>query len=142
MSGKTTEKAGGKIEGVRTHLLASEKYCGKVVEIGEGRAKVVLETTDEMKVDEKGLVHGGFTFSLADYSAMVAVNHPFVVLAKANVKFIKPVKVGDKLYASAEVKSEEGRKKTVEVKVFRDSEIVFEGEFLCVVLDKHVIDLG
>ena len=124
----------------KTHLLASERYCGKVVEIGEGKSKVVLETTDDMRVDEKGLVHGGFTFSLADYSAMVAVNHPFVVLAKADVKFLKPVRVGEKLQAEAEVKKEEGRKKTVEVKVFRDTEVVFEGEFLCVVLDKHVLD--
>ncbi len=124
----------------KTHLLASERYCGKVVEIEDGRAKVVLETTDDMRVDEKGLVHGGFTFSLADYSAMVAVNHPFVVLAKADVKFLKPVKVGDKLIAEAEVKKEEGKKKMVEVKVFRDTEVVFEGEFLCVVLDKHVLD--
>jgi hypothetical protein len=35
-------------------------------------AEVVLTATEEMVVDEKGLIHRGFTF---DYAAMLAVNH-------------------------------------------------------------------
>ncbi|MDT7907779.1 MAG: hotdog fold thioesterase [Candidatus Calescibacterium sp.] len=129
----------------RTHKLINEKLCGKVIEIKDGYSRVELETTEEMVADEKGLIHGGFTFSLADYSAMVASNHPYVVLAKANVKFIKPVKLGDKLVSIAKVISSDGNKKTVFVEVFKkenekETEKVFEGEFLCVELEKHVLD--
>ena len=83
----------------RTHKLTSKRLVGKPVKLEEGYAEVELVTIDEMKVDEKGLVHGGFTFGLADYAAMLAVNEPTVVLGKAEVRFTKPVKVGDKLLA-------------------------------------------
>ncbi|GBD04110.1 Transcription factor FapR [bacterium HR19] len=126
----------------RTHLLASRSYCGKVISISEKSSSVELKTKKTMVVDERGLVHGGFTFSLADYSAMLAVNHPYVVLYKADVKFIKPVVLGDTLLARAQVISEDGSKKEVFVEVFKKGtdEKVFEGKFLCVVLDRHVLD--
>ncbi len=79
---------------IRTHKLASERLLGKPVKVGPPEAEVILETTEEMAVDEYGLVHGGFTFGLADYAAMLAVNEPTVVLGKAEVRFLKPVKVG------------------------------------------------
>ncbi len=124
----------------RTHLLANEKFCGRVLKIKDGEAEVELLATPEMTVDEKGLVHGGFTFSLADLSAMVAVNHPFVVLAEAKVKFLRPVKVGDRILSKAKVVSSEGSKRIVSVEVFKDGEKVLEGEFLCVITKKHVLD--
>lgn len=128
----------------KTHPLASESFCGKVLKIEDGYSEVELETCDEMKVDSRGLVHGGFTFSVADLSAMVAVNHPLVVLAGAEVKFLKPVVVGDKLIAKAKVveKDNEKRRYIVQVDVEKkgQNEKVFEGKFFCVVPRKHVLD--
>ncbi|WP_297505188.1 hotdog fold thioesterase [Thermococcus sp.] len=135
----------------RTHRLTSEKLVGKPVKIEENYAEVLLETTEEMAVDEYGLVHGGFTFGLADYAAMLAVNEPTVVLGKAEVKFLKPVKAGEKLRAKAEVIEESGgdvrdrtsprRKKLVKTEVFNErGEKVFEGTFHCYVLEKHVLE--
>jgi len=123
----------------RTHRLASERLVGRPLRIEPGRAEVELLTTGEMAVDEYGLVHGGFTFGLADYAAMLAVNEPTVVLGKAEVKFLKPVKVGDRLVARAEVVEDLGRKKVAGVGVFRGKEKVFEGTFHCYVLEKHVL---
>jgi acyl-coenzyme A thioesterase PaaI-like protein len=51
--------------------------------VGEGYAVVELKTKENMRADEKNLVHGGFIFSLADYCAMLTVNEPTVVLASA-----------------------------------------------------------
>ncbi|CAB49990.1 PaaI family thioesterase [Pyrococcus abyssi] len=124
----------------RTHKLTSERLVGRPIKIEEGYAEVELVTIDEMKVDEKGLVHGGFTFGLADYAAMLAVNEPTVVLGKAEVRFTKPVKVGDKLVAKAKIIDDQGRKKTVDVKVYRGEDVVLEGKFHCYVLEKHVLD--
>ena len=125
----------------RTHRLTSEKLVGRPVKIGPGSAEVELLTTEEMAVDEYGLVHGGFTFGLADYAAMLAVNEPTVVLGKAEVKFLKPVKAGEKLTARAEVREDLGRKKIVWAEVFNEKgEKVFEGSFHCYVLEKHVLE--
>ncbi|ASJ08520.1 thioesterase [Thermococcus siculi] len=135
----------------RTHRLTSEELVGKPVKLEPGYAEVVLKTTEEMAVDEYGLVHGGFTFGLADYAAMLAVNEPTVVLGKAEVRFLKPVKAGEKLLAKARILEEEGggvgdgtsprRKKIVRGEVFNESgEKVFEGIFHCYVLEKHVLE--
>jgi uncharacterized protein (TIGR00369 family) len=120
---------------LRTHLKIDQELSGTPVEVGEGYAVVELKTKENMRADEKNLVHGGFIFSLADYCAMLTVNEPTVVLASAKVDFKKPVVVGDTLRA-------EGKKRWVEVKVYRNQDLVFLGEFLCVVPDKHVLDVG
>ncbi|AHF81020.1 Hypothetical protein TES1_1644 [Thermococcus paralvinellae] len=125
----------------RTHNLTSKRLVGEPIKIEEGYAEVKLKTIDEMKVDEYGLVHGGFTFGLADYAAMLAVNEPTVVLGKAEVKFTKPVKVGDELLAKAKLVEDLGRKKVVHVEVFNQrNEKVLEGKFHCYVLEKHVLE--
>ncbi len=93
-----------------------------------------------MAVDHSGLVHGGFIFGLADHAAMLAVNHPNVVLGGADVKFIKSVKINESLYAEAKVISSDGKKHIVTVVVKRENDAVFSGEFTCFVLEKHVLD--
>ena len=126
---------------IKTHKMTSERLVGKVLVVNEGFAEVQLRTLEEMAVDEYGLVHGGFTFGLADYAAMLAVNEPTVVLGKAEVKFLKPVKVGEILTAKAGIAENLGRKKLVKVEVFNESgEKVFEGTFHCYVLDRHVLE--
>ena len=123
-----------------THNLTNKKLVGEVIEIKDGYSKVVLTATDEMTVDEKGLIHGGFTFGLADYAAMVCVNDPNVVLGSADVKFLAPVKKGDKLIAKAFLIKNEGKKNIVEVEIVSETNKVFSGTFNCYVLDKHVLD--
>ncbi len=91
-----------------------------------------------MAVDSSGLVHGGFIFGLADYAAMIAVNHPNVVLAAANVKFLRPVRAGELVVAEAKVDVKEEKKQSVLVTVKKHDKKCFEGEFKCFVLDKHV----
>ena len=125
----------------KTHLKINHLLSGEPLEIQEGYAEVLLKTTEQMVVDEKGLIHGGFIFSAADYASMLAVNHPNVVLAGANVKFLKPVKLGDSVLCKAKVVEDKGRKKKVLVECLKENEKVFEGEFYTVVLDKHVLEV-
>ncbi len=124
---------------IRTHRRIDQSLSGVPVELSQGKAIVKLKTDERMVADEYGLIHGGFIFSLADYASMLAVNEETVVLAKAEVKFLKPVKLGDEVVATAEVKGIEGKKRFVSVEVKRDDEVVFTGEFLCVIPEKHVL---
>ncbi len=128
---------------IRTHESIDRALCGTPVEIEEGRSVVRLTTLPTMAVDASGLIHGGFVFGLADYAAMLAVNHPNVVLGAAQTKFLAPVRAGRELLARAlVVPGQEGRKRMVEVKVFQEEKEIFNGEFTCFVLDKHVLDKG
>ena len=88
------------------------------------------------------MIHGGFTFGLADYAAMLVVNEPTVVPANATVKFLAPVVVGDRLEAEATVEQTDGKKRSVKVTVRRAGAAVMEGEFLAVVPDGHILDVA
>src|SRR6185369_17300841 len=92
----------------RTHLAIDPRLVGEARKIIDGSAaQAVLVTLPEMAADERGLVHGGFVFGLADYAAMLAVNHPNVVLGSSEVRFLKPVLVGERLVANAVVEKTE-----------------------------------
>jgi len=126
----------------KTHLSASVEFVGKVERMESGKnSRVSLTVNPKMAVDEKGLAHGGFAFGLADYAAMVAVNDPYVVLLSSQVRFLKPVIVGERLVAQAEITETDGKKRKVWCEVFnQERQKVFEGEFLCLVLTQHILD--
>ena len=125
---------------INTHKNIDQRLCGKPVQLEENVCTVQMAAVEEMAADDKGLVHGGFVFGLADYAAMLAVNDPYVVLGSSTATFLKPVKVGETLLAEARVTSTQGKKHMVAVTVTRDSIPVFKGELTCFVLDKHVLD--
>lgn len=128
---------------IATHQRIDRRLCGDPLELKEGFSRVALKTTDEMAADASGLVHGGFLFGLADYAAMIAVNHPHVVLGGADVSFLKPVSVGETVTAEATADPPSGKKpekkRIVRVAVLRDAVTVFTGTFTCFVLDRHVL---
>ena len=124
---------------LKTHLKFNPKF-GRLVEIHKNGAKVVLETNEDMAVDDEGLVHGGFTFGAADFCAMASVNEPYVVLVKAtNCEFLAPVKVGDTVEFEGEILMKEKRKVEVKVVGILNEIKVFEGLFSCVILENHVL---
>ena len=123
---------------LNTHLKFQKKF-GRLVELKEDSAKVILETTEEMLVDEKGLIHGGFIFGAADFCAIATVNEPFVFLVRSQSEFMAPVKVGDIVEFVSEVLIKEKRKQEIKVIGYLNEIKVFEGVFGCVVLDKHVL---
>jgi uncharacterized protein (TIGR00369 family) len=124
---------------IQTHQGINRECFGIPVHLAEGESRVALLTIPSMAVDESGLVHGGYIFGLADYAAMIAVNHPNVVLGSSEVKFLKPIRVGETVIATATAEARQGKKQVVAVTVSRNDEVVFLGSFTCFVLDKHVL---
>jgi len=124
---------------IQTHHRIDQELCGQPAELQPGYCRVDFTAIDRMAADDKGLVHGGYVFGLADYAAMLAVNDPHVVLGAADVKFLKPVAINDQLTAEARVESVSGKKHQVMVSVTRDTLTVMEGVFTCFVLDQHVL---
>jgi len=130
-------------EDIRTHRGLDPHLCGEPISVTPGAAEVGLAASPEMAADAQGLVHGGFVFGLADHAAMLAVNEPNVVLVRAEVKFVAPVAVGDRLMARAHVDAPgpEGTRPLVAVEVTVGEKVVFEGVFHCAVPSRHVLAL-
>ena len=127
---------------IRTHQAINASLCGQPIEVQEGMSRVALSLTKDMVADESGLVHGGFIFGLADYAAMIAVNHPNVVLGAADVKFLKPASAGTSVIAEANVEEIQRNKQWVAVSVSSSQETLFQGMFTCFVLDKHIMSIN
>ncbi len=126
---------------LNTHLEIDNTLNGNVIKLHENYAKIELKTTTIMRADEQDLVHGGFVFGAADFTAMATVNDPYVVLAKSETKFLAPVKVGQSVIFEGNVTESDGRKFAVEVIGSVGAKKVFVGTFYTVVLDKHVLQL-
>jgi acyl-coenzyme A thioesterase PaaI-like protein len=126
---------------INTHHRIDRALCGTPLELGPGRAVVRLTLLAAMAADDRGLVHGGFVFGLADYAAMLAVNDPLVVLGAAEVRFLGPVAVGETVEAEAVLEEGTGKKRLAVVTVRRGEKTVFTGRFTCFVLEKHVLDV-
>lgn len=128
---------------IRTHRKIDPLLCGEPVDLVPGEAEVTLDARPEMAADEHGLVHGGFVFGLADHAAMLAVNEPNVVLVRAEVRFVAPVAVGERMTARARTESAGagGSRPVVEGAVRVGERIVFQGTFHCAVPSRHVLDL-
>jgi acyl-coenzyme A thioesterase PaaI-like protein len=129
-----------KIE-LNTHKKINQSLCGKLIEQNKNYAKIKFEATEDMAVDELGLVHGGFTFAAADFCAMATINHPNVVLVSSKSKFLAPVKVGDIVIFESEVIFDDDKKQEVLVTGKIDNIKVYEGIFGTIVLKKHVLKL-
>lgn len=123
-----------------THLEISTRLVGELLTLHEGSASARLATTEEMAADDRGLVHGGFVFGLADYAAMLAVNDPNVVLGSADVRFTAPVKVGEEVIAKASVVETKGKKRRIEVTAHVGDREVLAGTLTAFVLPAHVLD--
>lgn len=134
----TSERKGNMI--AETHLAINTALCGQPEELRTHYSRLRMLTTERMAADARGLVHGGFVFGMADYAAMLAVNHPNVVLGAANSRFLKPVRVGETLVAEAQVESVDGKKQMVTTTVSCGDDAVFQGSFTCFVLKRHVLD--
>ncbi|ADV45662.1 PaaI family thioesterase [Nitratifractor salsuginis] len=125
---------------LKTHLAIDEDLCGRVTRHEKGYAEVWLHTSERMKADDRGLIHGGFLFSAADYAAMAAVNDPNVVLGAAEVKFLAPVRKGQSIRFVARIGESSGKRRRVEVSGEAEGRRVFEGAFQAFVLPRHVLE--
>ena len=126
---------------LNTHEKIDVSLCGDIEELKLGYSRISLATTESMRADDVGLVHGGFLFSAADFAAMTAVNERNVVLASSICQFLAPVRVGDFVIFEAKERQKEGRKRSVYVTGSVLDIKVFEGEFKTVVTDNHVLNL-
>ncbi len=124
-----------------THENIDHALCGDIKTLDRGYAEVVLTTTQDMAVDDMGLIHGGFVFGAADFAAMAAVNEANVVLATSHCQFLAPVKVGDMVIFKAKVQQKDGRKRNVEVEAFSYDVKIFTGLFRAVITERHVLKL-
>jgi acyl-CoA thioesterase len=106
---------------------ASQALGMRITEVGPGSATVEMTVRDDM-VNGQAIGHGGLTFTLADSAFAFACNsyNRRAVAASADIRFLAPTRVGDRLVADAVERSREGRDGVYDVTVRCGETVVAE----------------
>jgi acyl-CoA thioesterase len=106
---------------------ASKGLGIELLETGDGRAVLQMRIAPTM-VNGHDIAHGGYIFMLADTAFACACNShgPTAVAAAADITFVRPVRAGDVLTATAIERVVFGRSGVCDVTVSRGDEIVAE----------------
>jgi acyl-CoA thioesterase len=98
--------------------IASRALGIEVAELGEGHATATMTVTETM-VNGHGITHGGYIFLLADTTFALACNshgRP-AVAARADIRYVRPTRLGDTLTAVAVERIRFGRNGIYDVTV-------------------------
>jgi acyl-CoA thioesterase len=120
----------------RAQQQAEEMYAGDrasqhlgiaIRDVSPGRAVAEMLVNADM-VNGHDICHGGYVFLLADTAFAFACNtHGApVVAAGADVSFLAPARVGDRLVATAAERVLRGRSGIYDVTVAREDEVIAE----------------
>ena len=127
------------MEEQRIRIHTSRQWVGEPLLIEDGYAEVELFVFSEMAVDERGMVNNGFIFGLGEYAAVLTINREFVFVERAEVEFLKPVRIGERLEAVARRKKIRDDLAEVEVEVNSYEGIVMKGKYFCRIYPEHLL---
>lgn len=131
---RTRRLASEVFEGVVS--LSREELIGELIDLDPGRWGVsLLTTTQEMAFARRDIIRGHFLFAQANSLAVAVVPSPVALTRDAEVHFLAPVLVGERLVARAEVLQVEGRRYHLQVSTRRDGEEIFRGTYVIVAMD-------
>ena len=119
------------VDAMYSRDVASKSIGITIAEVREGFARLNMPITAEM-LNGHGICHGGFIFTLADTAFACACNtrNASNLAQKCGIEYKRPGKAGDRLTASAEHKSQDGRYGIYQVTVTdQDDKLIalFEG---------------
>ena len=117
-------------------------FCGHVYDLSKNHAKSVFISSNEMVVDDQGLIHSAFVFSAANYVALAAINKEFAIVISSRTFFYSPLKLGDVLFLEAQAMFDENaRKREIRVLGFVKEIKVFEATMQAIITDTHVFHM-
>ena len=122
---RLAEEATNKVRSVETG-----EVIGELIHVKLGQEGIsVLETDKDMAFRRTSIVRGHHIFAQANSLAVALVNAEIALTGTATVKYLRPVKAGERLVAKAEIVSHSGRRHVVKVTTKICHEDVFTGEF-------------
>lgn len=120
------------VDAMYSRDVASKSIGIIIAEVREGYARLNLSVKTDM-LNGHGICHGGFIFTLADTAFACACNtrNDVNLAQKCSIEYKRPGKAGDRLTATAEHLSQDGRYGVYQVTVTdQDDNLIalFEGQ--------------
>lgn len=115
----------------RSQSLDDQEIVGEVIEIQPGvRGISLLETDQNMCLSKCDIIRGHIIFAQANSLANAVVDLPVALTGKADVRFLRTVRAGERLIAKAEVTEKKGHRFNIDVMIRSKEEIVCTGRFI------------
>lgn len=123
--------------------MGSKEIVGELIDITLGeRGLSILETTHDMVFERSQVVRGQYIFAQAESLAIALIDADVVLTGLANVKFRRPITVGEKLVAKGEVIRRRGGHYVVLVETKAGPDKVFRGKFSVFIVDPIKVSGG
>lgn len=111
--------------------MGAKEIVGELIDIRLGERGIsILETTEDMVFERSQIVRGHYIFAQADSLAIALIDADVALTGLANIKYKRPVHMGEKLIAKGEVIRRKGSHFVVLVETQVGSEKVFRGKFV------------
>lgn len=112
--------------------LPLHEVIGELIDLQLDKSGIsMFEIKEEHIFSRTKIARGHHIFSQANSLAIAVINNERALTASADIRFIRPVKLGEKCIAKAYVRSISGQKGKAKVEVFSyvGEEMVFQGNF-------------
>lgn len=121
--------------------LPLHEVIGEVVDLQLDKSGISLfEIREEHVFSRSGIARGHHVFAQANSLAVAVINDEIALTASADIRFVRPVRLGEKCIAKAYVRTNATQKGKAKVEVFTyvGDELVFQGYF--VIYRSHAAD--
>ncbi|MCM3632078.1 MULTISPECIES: transcription factor FapR [Paenibacillus] len=112
--------------------LQIDEVIGEIVDLQLDHSGISLfEIREEHVFTRTGIARGHHLFAQANSLAVAVIDCPIALTASSDIRFLRPVKLGEKCIAKAYVRSKDDRNKSkVELNTYVGDELVFQGNFV------------
>ncbi|MGW8956217.1 transcription factor FapR [Paenibacillus sp. NPDC055715] len=113
--------------------LPLHEVIGDIVDLQLDRSGIsIFEIKEEHIFSRTGIARGHYVFAQANSLAVAVINDEIALTASADIRFVRPVHLGEKCIAKAYVRSNPEQKGRAKVEVFAyvGEEMVFQGNFV------------
>lgn len=113
--------------------LPLHEVIGDIVDLQLDRSGIsIFEIKEEHIFSRTGIARGHYVFAQSNSLAVAVINDEIALTASADIRFVRPVHLGEKCIAKAYVRSnpEQKGKAKVEVFTYVGEEMVFQGNFV------------
>lgn len=113
--------------------LPLHEVIGDILDLQLDKSGISLfEIREEHVFSRSGIARGHHVFAQANSLAVAVINDEIALTASADIRFIRPARLGEKCIAKAFIRSSGGQKGKAKVEVFTyvGEEMVFQGNFI------------
>ncbi|MGD9678642.1 MAG: transcription factor FapR [Vulcanibacillus sp.] len=110
--------------------LHLDEVIGEIIDLQLDKQGIsLLEIKDDQVFEKTGITRGHYIFAQANSLAVALINEEIALTVKADIRFIRPVYLSERLIAKARVTHSNKERSEIEVTTFVNNEIVFKGIF-------------